>query len=189
MKISNLFHLNVQAEAKILRGPHEDLESYLEAIDQLRSIVRFFSGNKNLRSSDGVLNHASNLLLKAMSKLEDEFQQLLANYRFVFGVIIMTYRCGLLWSPLLDMFPCDFSKAVEPDCLFDCLPNSLRPSPTSSGTKSDSSGRNDHQSKHLEAAIYKPLTLIPPRVVPLLHDLAQQIVQAGSPQELLRTYR
>ncbi|PON43334.1 Exocyst complex protein [Parasponia andersonii] len=157
------FELSRKAEAKILRGPHEDLESYLEAIAQMRSTVRFFSSNKNFKSSSGVLNHTSNLLLKAMSKLEDEFGQLLTNY----------------------------SKPVEPDRLLDCLPNSLRPSATSTGHKGDASGKShsDHHNKRLEAAVYAPLTLIPPRVLPLLHDLAQQIILAGSPQQLLRTYR
>ncbi|XP_026663151.2 exocyst complex component EXO70A1-like isoform X2 [Phoenix dactylifera] len=75
------FDLSRQAEAKILRGPHEDLESYLEAIDQLRSNVKFFSYNKSFKSSDGVLNHANNLLSKAILKLEEEFRQLLTNYR------------------------------------------------------------------------------------------------------------
>lgn len=75
--------MNSQAEAKILRGPHEDLESYLEAIDQLRSNIRFFSSNKGFKSSDGVLTQANSLLSKAISKLEDEFKQLLKSYRFV----------------------------------------------------------------------------------------------------------
>lgn len=75
--------LNYQAEAKILRGPHEDLESYLEAIDQLKSNVKFFSSNKSFKSSDGVLNHANNLLAKAISKLEDEFRNILTSYRFI----------------------------------------------------------------------------------------------------------
>lgn len=64
-----------------MRGPHEDLESYLEALDQLRSNVRFFSSNKSFKSSDGVLNHANNLLAKAIMKLEEEFRQLLTSYR------------------------------------------------------------------------------------------------------------
>lgn len=67
-----------------MRGPHEDLESYLEAIDQLRSTIDFFKSNKTLKSSEGVINHANNLLTKAISKLEDEFRQLLTNYRFLF---------------------------------------------------------------------------------------------------------
>ncbi|TXG58150.1 hypothetical protein EZV62_015979 [Acer yangbiense] len=153
------FDLTRKAEAKILRGPHEDLESYLEAIDQLRSNVKFFSSNKGFKSSDGVLNHANNLLAKAISKLEDEFRQLLTNY----------------------------SKPVEPDLLFDCLPNSLRPS-SSPGQQGESHSKAEQQ-KRLEAAIYTPPTLIPPRVLPLLHDLAQQMAQAGHQQQLFRIYR
>ncbi|MQL77682.1 hypothetical protein Taro_010068 [Colocasia esculenta] len=76
------FPLNMQAEAKILRGPHEDLESYLEAVDQLRSNVRFFSSNQSFKSGVGVLNHANTLLAKAILKLEEEFKQLLSTYRF-----------------------------------------------------------------------------------------------------------
>ncbi|XP_042502569.1 exocyst complex component EXO70A1-like [Macadamia integrifolia] len=162
------FDLSRQAEAKILRGPHEDLESYLEAVDQLRSNVRFFSNNKTFKSSDGVLNHANNLLAKAILKLEEEFKQLLTSY----------------------------SKPVEPDRLFDCLPNSLRPSSGSPGHQVDSSGKNpsthnhsEHPNKILETAIYTPPTLIPPRILPLLHDLAQQMVQAGHQQQLLKISR
>ncbi|XP_023919924.2 exocyst complex component EXO70A1 [Quercus suber] len=157
------FDLTRKAEAKILRGPHEDLESYLEAIDQLRSIVSFFNSNKSFKSSGGILNHTNNLLAKAISKLEDEFRQLLTNY----------------------------SKPVEPDRLFDCLPNSLRPSSAASSQQSDvsSKGHSEHQNKSLENAVYTLPTLIPPRVLPLLHDLAQQMVQAGHQQQLFRIYR
>ncbi|XP_068316139.1 exocyst complex component EXO70A1-like [Pyrus communis] len=161
------FDLTRKAEAKILRGPHEDLESYLEAIDQLRSIIHFFCSHKNVKSSDGVLHHANNLLSKAISKLEDEFRQLLTNYSF---------------------FPSYFTKPVEPDRLFDCLPDSLRPDPA--GQKNDAGGKgSEHPNKSLKPVIYTPLTLIPPRVLPLLHDLAQQMVLAGHQQQLFRTYR
>lgn len=74
---------SIQAEAKILKGPHEDLESYLAAIEQLRNNIRFFSTNKSLKTSDGVLNHANGLLAKAILNLEEEFKQLLLTYRFV----------------------------------------------------------------------------------------------------------
>lgn len=83
----------VQAETKILRGPHEDLESYLGAIGQLRNIIKFFSSHKGFKSSEVVLNQANTLLAKAISKLEDEFRQLLSSYRFYtffFGRILHT---------------------------------------------------------------------------------------------------
>ncbi|KAH1036945.1 hypothetical protein AAZX31_20G181100 [Glycine max] len=151
-----------QAEAKILKGPHEDLENYLEAIDKLRSNIQFFGSKKGFKSSDGIVVHANNLLAKAISKLEDEFRQLLLSY----------------------------SKPVEPERLFDCLPNSMRPS--SPGHEGDPSGKNHHSESHnnnAEAVVYTPPALIPPRFLPLLHDLAQQMVEAGHQQQLLKIYR
>ncbi|KAG7961497.1 hypothetical protein I3843_09G020000 [Carya illinoinensis] len=65
------FDLTPKAEVKILRGPHEDLESYLEAIDRRRSIVCFFSSNRSFKSRGGILNQTNTLLAKAISKLED----------------------------------------------------------------------------------------------------------------------
>ncbi|KAK6156239.1 hypothetical protein DH2020_010487 [Rehmannia glutinosa] len=161
--ILSQFDLSRQAEAKILKGPHEDLESYLQAIDQLRNNIQFFSNNKSFKSSDGVLNHTNTLLAKAISKLEEEFKQLLSSY----------------------------SKAVEPERLFECLPNSMRPS----GSPGDSSGKipsshshSDHNNT-TENSVYTTPTLIPPRILPLLHDLALQMVQAGNQQQLQRIYR
>lgn len=75
--------LLLQAEAKILRGPHEDLESYIEAVDQLRSNIKFFSSYKGFKTIDGALKHDNNLLAKAIVKLEEEFKQLLSTYRCV----------------------------------------------------------------------------------------------------------
>ncbi|KAM0940418.1 putative exocyst complex component Exo70, cullin repeat-like-containing domain superfamily [Dioscorea sansibarensis] len=158
------FDLSRQTEAKILRGPHEDLESYLEAVDQLRKIAHFFSSYKSLMSREGVLNHINGLLAKAILKLEEEFKQLLSSY----------------------------SKPVEPDRLFDCLPNSLRPTLAEHsgdiGKINPGPSNAEHQSKSLENGIYKPPALIPPRIVPLLHDLAQQMVQAGRHQQCLKIY-
>ncbi|VVB13074.1 unnamed protein product [Arabis nemorensis] len=156
--ILSQFDLLRQAETKVLKGPHEDLEGYLDAIAQLRKIIRYFSSNKSFKSSDGALNHANSLLAKAQSKLEEEFKQLLASY----------------------------SKAVEPDRLFDGLPNSLRPSSDGDGGKMPHGG---HHNDDAETAAYTLPILIPSRVLPLLHDLAQQMVQAGHQQQLLQIYR
>ncbi|XP_073274215.1 exocyst complex component EXO70A1-like [Primulina huaijiensis] len=161
--ILSQFDLSRKAEAKILRGPHEDLESYLEAVDQLRSITRFFSSNKNLKSSIGVINQANTLLGKAIFKLEEEFRQLLTSY----------------------------SKPVESDRLTDCLPNSTKPSSAAHG-HDDSAGPKsspEHQIKSLETVVRPPPALIPPRIIPLLHDIAQQMIQAGHQQQLLNIYR
>uniref|UniRef100_A0A6V7QWA1 Exocyst subunit Exo70 family protein n=1 Tax=Ananas comosus var. bracteatus TaxID=296719 RepID=A0A6V7QWA1_ANACO len=126
------FDLSRQAEATILRGPHEDLESYLEAVDVLRGIVRFFTTEKNFRNADGILNHVNGLLAKSISKLEEEFRQLVISY----------------------------SKPIEPDRLKKL--------------------GNGH--------IQNPYSYSP-RIVPLLHDLAQQLVQAGYQQQCFRIYR
>nr|KAJ0185889.1 hypothetical protein LSAT_V11C900474300 [Lactuca sativa] len=158
--ILNRFDLSREAESKIIRGPHEDLEGYLEAIENLRSNIRFFTNNKSFKSSDGVLSHANNLLSKAISKLEHEFKQLLSSY----------------------------SKPVEPDRLYECLPNSLRPSSGSPETNAKNpSSHNDRITA--ENAVYNPPVLIPPRVLPLLHDLAQHMVNAGNSQQCMIIYR
>lgn len=77
----------------------------------------------------------------------------------------------------------DLSKPVEPDRLFDGLPQSLRPS-----TGPDA-GSKQQQQKSLETAVYHPPALIPPRVLPLLHALSQQLIQAGHHQEVFNIYR
>ncbi|PPS12472.1 hypothetical protein GOBAR_AA08177 [Gossypium barbadense] len=139
------FDLTRKAEAKILRGPHEDLESYLEAIDQLRSNLQYFTTHKCFKSTS-------------------EWEILKCSTRSL-----------------------NFSKVVEPDRLFDGLPDSLRPSATSPGKRNDSKKDSDNQ-KNSENAVYTPPTLIPPRVLPLLQNLAQQMVQAGHQQQLFRIY-
>ncbi|XP_042049776.1 exocyst complex component EXO70A1-like [Salvia splendens] len=162
--ILSQFDLSRQAEAKILKGPHEDLESYLQAIEQLRNNVQFFSNNRSFKSSDGVLNHTNNLLAKAISKLEEEFKQLLLSY----------------------------NKPVEPERLFECLPNSMRPSESpghSTGKIPSSNSHHDNQNNTSENSAYTTPALIPPRILPLLHDLALQMVQAGNQQQLQKTYR
>lgn len=71
-----------------MRGPHEDLESYLEAVNQLKNIVRFFSTNKNLKSSVGVITQATTLLQRSSFMLEEEFRQLLYACRCYFCVLL-----------------------------------------------------------------------------------------------------
>jgi exocyst complex protein 7 len=80
-----------------------------------------------------------------------------------------------------------FSKPIEPDRLFDCLPKSLRP--TKGDHETDGGGRSDHPSKGLETAVYRTPTLIPPRILPLMNDIAQQLVQAGNQQTCYKIYR
>ncbi|XP_071686496.1 exocyst complex component EXO70A1-like [Rutidosis leptorrhynchoides] len=152
------FDLVKQAEAEIMRGPHEDLESYLEAVNQLKQIMRFFSTNKTLKSSIGVITQCTTLLQKASLMLEEEFRQLLAS-------------C---------------SKAVEPDRLFDCLPANLRP------TTAQGEGAKKHTSDHnknAENVVYNPPTLVPPKVIRMLHYLANQMCQTGQQQQVFIIYK
>lgn len=64
-----------------MEGPHEDLRGYLAAVDELQTNVEFFTRNGNFESSGSVLNHAQNLLAKAMIRLEEEFKRLLRAQR------------------------------------------------------------------------------------------------------------
>lgn len=108
---------------------------------------------------------------------------------------IIFFGIKIAW-PVSSLFVpfCSFSKPVEPDRLFDCLPSSLRPltglpAEQGMGGKNLSPASNsDQQAKSLEAAIYKPPILIPPRILPLLHDLAQQMVHAGKQDRCLKFY-
>ncbi|CAN6349041.1 unnamed protein product [Urochloa humidicola] len=139
-----------RAEAVILRGPHEDLQSFLEAVDLLKGVVLFFSSNKNFKCCEGVLNQVNNLLTKSALKIEEEFRQLMGAY----------------------------SKPIEPDRLFDCIPKPLLAS------KGDSEAVGEQPS-----AIYRNPTLIPSGILPLLHDIASQLVQDGNRQSCYRIYR
>jgi exocyst complex protein 7 len=65
----------------ILRGPHEDLKSFQEAVDLLKGVFHFFSSNKNFKSCEGVLSQVNNLLTKSKLKIEEEFRQLMSTYR------------------------------------------------------------------------------------------------------------
>ncbi|KAG8081382.1 hypothetical protein GUJ93_ZPchr0007g5226 [Zizania palustris] len=116
-----------KAEREIQKGPHENLQGFLDAVDRLRSIERFFSSNRSYRSSDGVLNHVNALLSKALVKMEDEFQKQLSRR----------------------------SKPIEPDRLFDCLPSTLRPS-SESHPEGGKAGTHSENQKNSEAAVYNP---------------------------------
>ncbi|KAJ4779628.1 Exocyst subunit exo70 family protein A1 [Rhynchospora pubera] len=161
--ILSQFDKTHEAEKIIMRGPNEDLKGYLEAVDKLRSVARFFSSNKSYKSSDGVLSNVNSLLAKAISKMENEFQRQITSR----------------------------SKAVDPDKLFDCLPSSLRPSSESPSHPSETGKNltNGNLSEKQEVAVYTPPTLIDPRFVPLLSKLAQQLVQAGHHAQCLKLYR
>nr|CAB3459446.1 unnamed protein product [Digitaria exilis] len=79
------FDIIRRAEAVTLKGPHENLEGFLEAVDLLKGVVHFFSSNKNFKCCDGILNQVNNLLTKSALNIEEEFRQLMGTYRDVRG--------------------------------------------------------------------------------------------------------
>ncbi|WVZ88446.1 hypothetical protein U9M48_034966 [Paspalum notatum var. saurae] len=144
-----------QSEAVILRGPHEDLKRYIEAVDMLKDVGHFVSSNKNFKSCEGILNEVSNLLTKSSLMIGEEFRQLMDTY----------------------------SKPNRPEGLFDCHPNPLLAS------KEDSEEVEEDPSKSFQSAMHMNPTQISPRVLPLLHDIAHQLVQDGNQQSCYRIYR
>lgn len=65
----------------------------------------------------------------------------------------------------------------------------MRPSSGSPGKLPSSHGHHESKTNSSENAAYTTPTLIPPRILPLLHDLAQQMVQAGDQLQLQKIYR
>jgi len=74
-----------------------------------------------------------------------------------------------------------FSKPIEPNLLFDCLLKHLMLS------KGDSEAVGEQPSKSFETAMHT--TLIPSGILPLLHDIACQLVQDGNQKSCYRIYR
>ncbi|XP_020965928.1 exocyst complex component EXO70A1 isoform X3 [Arachis ipaensis] len=159
----------MQAEAEIHKG-RQDLQNKHEASGRLRRSIEFFGSRMGFTVSDSILFHENNSIAEDISKLEDAFKQLLSF----------------------------FSKPVEPKHLFDCLTSSMRPSSGSPDHEGDPSGKKPSSSHHSEShennnsadpVLCTLLNLIPSRIVSPLHYLAQQLVEAGQQQQLLRIYR
>ncbi|KAI5073125.1 hypothetical protein GOP47_0011138 [Adiantum capillus-veneris] len=166
-KILTQFDVSRKVESKIIEGPREDLGGYLAAVDELRTNVEFFTYNSSFKSSDSALNHAHGLLSKAMTRLEEEFKSLLTLH----------------------------SKMQEPARLMECLPNSVRSTPTSGsqgggGEESAGKGVPSHPANGKNAKGLEGFgSLIPPKVIPQLHELAQRMITAGHHQQCCKIYR
>lgn len=74
---------SVQAECEILKGPHGNLQGFLDAVDLLRNIEGYISSTKSYSNSDGMLSHVNALLCKALVRIEGEFQKQLSQHRFL----------------------------------------------------------------------------------------------------------
>ncbi|CAM0950081.1 unnamed protein product [Alopecurus aequalis] len=150
-----------EAEATILKGPHEDLESYLKAVGLLKDVAAFFSPKKNFKSCERYLNDINILLSKSSLMIEGEFKNLMITH----------------------------SKPIEPDLLRSWPSKPPWASDGDTEASGENSGHSKHPSKSLATFIYRTPIPILPRIVPILHALAQQLVQDGNQQSCYRIYR
>ena len=74
--------MHVQAETIIQKGPREDLQAYMRAMDQLRNNLHFFDSKRTFRNRDRIKSHINSLLVQAILMIEEEFRHLLSAYRF-----------------------------------------------------------------------------------------------------------
>lgn len=159
------FDVSRNVEPKINEGPREDLGGYLAAVDKLRTNVEFFTFNNSMKSSDSALNRAHDLLSKAMMRLEEEFE-------------------GILTAN---------SKPQEYAKLLDCLPNSLRSTPSGSQGAGDEAAGKGVSSRPANGKTSKGPeslgSLIPLKIIPHLHELAQRMITAGHHQQCCKIYR
>ncbi|XP_048528960.1 exocyst complex component EXO70A1-like isoform X4 [Triticum urartu] len=150
-----------EAEATILRGPHVDLESYLKAVGHLKDAVGFFSSRENFTSKERFLNDVNALLSKSSLMIEEEFKRLTTTY----------------------------SKPIEGDLILGSPPKLQWASDGDAEADGRNSAHSEHPSKDLETAICRTPALIPSRILPLLHTIAQKLVQDGNQQSCYKIYR
>lgn len=76
--VESQLQLIKEADAQLLKRPSEDLESYVEAMDLLRSIFCFFSSNESFKKDKDLLDIVNDLISKAMQQLENDFESQLS---------------------------------------------------------------------------------------------------------------
>ncbi|XP_047052613.1 exocyst complex component EXO70A1-like [Lolium rigidum] len=150
-----------EAEATILKGPHEDLESYLKAVDRLKQVAGFFTLKDNFKNCERFLNDIKILLSKSSLMIEEEFKNLMIRH----------------------------STPVEPDLLLGWPSKTEWAIDGYAEASGGNSGDSKHPSKSLATAMDRTPAMILPRIVPLLNALAQRFVQDGNQQSCYRIYR
>ncbi|CAN6439076.1 unnamed protein product [Victoria cruziana] len=150
-----------KAELKIMKGLSEDYGGYLEAVNQLKNVRQYFSSKRSLGNCDAVLNYVDGLLTTAIQKIGEDFKQLLFSH----------------------------SKVVEPDLLFECLPNSMQPSAGYAGPNGNRTRNGNHTEVSTGATAHALPTLVPSRAVLILRQLAERMVQEGRQQQCLKIFR
>ncbi|KAM0905284.1 hypothetical protein ACQ4PT_017468 [Festuca glaucescens] len=150
-----------EAEATILKGPHEDLESYLKAVDRLKEVAGFFTLKDNFNNCERFLNDINILLSKSSLMIEEEFKNLMITH----------------------------STPVEPDLLLGWPSKPKWAIDGDTEASGGNSGDSKHPSKSLATTIDRTPAMILPRILPLLNALAQRLVQDGNQQSCYRIYR
>ncbi|KAJ4772450.1 Exocyst subunit exo70 family protein A1 [Rhynchospora pubera] len=154
-----------EAEVVIFKGPGEDLNGFLDAMDQLIRISRFFNSRKSYQARESTLQHINRLLADATRMTENEFHKMLTAV----------------------------SKPVDPMSLFDCLPSKTKASDVSTANHDDITdiSANDELAteSRQEELTYKLPTLISPRYINPLHHLAARLVLVGHHTQCLNIYR
>ncbi|KAF3336484.1 exocyst complex component EXO70A1-like protein [Carex littledalei] len=144
-----------ETEVVIFKGPSENLDGFIEAMDQLLRILQFFNSRKSYKTSESTLLHVNSLLDDAAKMAETEFNKMLIA----------------------------LSKPVDPMSSFKCLPSKANAHAvlTTDIDNSSNSSRRDELETNIsqEAPAYILLTLISSRYIPQLHNLAVRLVLAG----------
>ncbi|KAL5230785.1 hypothetical protein ABZP36_029561 [Zizania latifolia] len=78
-----------------------------------------------------------------------------------------------------------YGKPIEPGRLFDCLTKPPRAPKANHEADGGHYTYSEHPIEGMDTTICRTPTLIPPRILPLLHDRAQQLVQGSSVMTLL----
>ncbi|KAF0908443.1 hypothetical protein E2562_025411 [Oryza meyeriana var. granulata] len=142
----------------LLDRPNEDLNTYLEAVDKLTSVKRFFISKRRFRAGNDVHERVNELLSKAVHGLENEFHRLLT-------------KC---------------SKPVELEHIFNCLPSlDLQ---LSSENRIGPSADDYSEAPLKQYAVCTLPTLIDPCYLTLLSKLAQKSVQLDCHQKFMEIY-
>lgn len=82
-----------------------------------------------------------------------------------------------------------FSKPVNPDRLSECMSNAAKQSAPSSPPDDESGEKKSSENKSSEPSECQLPTLIPPKIIPLLRVVIQQMLQAGHLNQVFVIYR
>jgi hypothetical protein len=85
-----------QTEVVISKGPSEDLDGFIEAMDRLLRISRFFNSRENYAATESTLLLVNSLLSKATKMAEIEFNKMLTALRFILFCLFLNDKSTLI---------------------------------------------------------------------------------------------